>query len=98
MANVTYEPNLTTERGRHLHWCKVRAFEYLDRDIGPSYSPFGPAYNYAIKENMRLAWLSFQSDMSKNEETANHAALHPLLGLSFMDSPQSLRRYIEGFN
>jgi len=31
MANIPYQPNLTTERGRHLHWCKERAFEYLDR-------------------------------------------------------------------
>jgi len=31
MANLPYTPNLSTERGKHLHWCKTRAFEYLDR-------------------------------------------------------------------
>jgi hypothetical protein len=30
MSRIPYIPNLTTERGRHLHWCKTRAFEYLD--------------------------------------------------------------------
>jgi len=41
MAVLPYQPNLTTERGRHLHWCKERAFEYLDRgDIAGGVASF----------------------------------------------------------
>lgn len=36
MANIPYKPDLTTERGKHLHWCKTRAFEYLDRGDIPN--------------------------------------------------------------
>ncbi len=78
MANVPYVPDLTTERGKHLDWCKKRAFEYLD------------------KEDIAKAWASFASDMSKNEETRNHAAIP--LGFLYMRSVREMRNFIEGFN
>jgi hypothetical protein len=41
MANIFKEPDLTTERGKHLNWCKTRAFEYLDRgDITNAWASF----------------------------------------------------------
>lgn len=80
MAQIPYKPDLTTERGRHLHWCKQRAFEYLERG------------------EIEQAWASFQSDMGKNEETANHPALQPMLAFFYMDYASDMKRFIEGFN
>lgn len=80
MANIPYVPNLTTERGRHLHWCKTRAFEYLDRG------------------DIKNAWASFVSDMSKHETTADHIALNPSMAALYMNNEREFRRFIEGFN
>lgn len=31
MAYIPYKPDLSTDRGRHLHWCKQRAIECINR-------------------------------------------------------------------
>lgn len=71
-------------RTEHLQWCKDRAFEILDNggDAGEAYA-------------------SFVSDMGKHPETENHMALN--MGVMMMlgghyNTPDEMRRFIEGFN
>lgn len=70
-------------RQEHLAWCKQRALEYCD--IG----------------DVKQAFSSMASDLRKHPETADHAAIglgfQMLLG-GMLDSPEEMRRFINGFN
>jgi hypothetical protein len=70
-------------REEHLAWCKQRALEYVER---------GDAVN---------AWASMASDLSKHAETEKHSAITlgtmMLMG-GHLNSPQAMRKFIEGFN
>lgn len=70
-------------RQEHLDWAKERALEYADEG------------------DLRGAFASFQSDMIKHDETRNHIALKVMSVQFFsghLNSPQSMRHFIEGFN
>lgn len=70
-------------RAEHLAWCKKRALEYVDAgDI-----------------NQALA--SMGSDLGKHEATQDHPGIK--LGLQmmmagFLNSPDEMRKFINGFN
>ena len=73
----------TTTRAQHLAWCKQRALEYVDAG------------------DVQGAFNSMASDMRKHPDTANTDI--QMLGLGLMmnghlDSPDRMRRWIEGFN
>jgi len=56
MANEPKEPELT-ERAKHLHWCKTRAFEYLDKgDIMLAWASFASdmSKNKETEDHMAL--------------------------------------------
>jgi len=70
-------------RAEHLAWCKKRAMDLIDQgQIGE-------------------AFVSMVSDLGKHEETANHIAIEIgtllLLG-GQLDTPEEMRRFIDGFN
>lgn len=70
-------------RQEHLQWCKDRALEYVDSG------------------DVKNAWASMESDLSKHEETEGHSAIP--LGLSLLingnlDTPDEMRKFINGFN
>ena len=70
-------------RAEHLAWCKKRALEYVE--IG----------------DLSQALVSMTSDLSKHTETQNHPGC--LLGAGLilgghLDTPHSMRNWIEGFN
>ena len=70
-------------RQQHLDFCKKRALAYVDAG------------------DTKQAFDSMASDMQKHPETAGHAAVQ--LGFMLMmgghlDSPDEMRRFIEGFN
>lgn len=71
------------ERQEHLQWCKDRALEYVDQN-DPS-----------------QAIASMLSDLRKHEDTANHSAIE-LTGMLLLNgqlnTPDKVRRHIEGFN
>jgi hypothetical protein len=72
-----------TSRADHLAWCKTRALQYVDAG------------------QLVDAFSSMASDLSKHEETDGHSGIH--LGLQLMmigdlDTPDKMRRFIEGFN
>ena len=59
------------------------------------------ALEYVDKNDLKNAYASFLSDMSKHEETANHIALK--LGMMLMlsqnlNTQSEMRKFIEGFN
>lgn len=67
----------------HLAWCKQRALEYVDRG------------------DLNLAFTSMASDLQKDPSTEGHAGV--MLGLTLMmgghlDTPDKMRKFIEGFN
>ena len=70
-------------RAERLQWCKDRALVYVGRN------------------ELAQAHASFSSDMSKHSETKNHVALElgtmMLLG-GHLDSPDEMRKWINGFN
>jgi hypothetical protein len=70
-------------RQEHLDWCKRRALQYVE--IG----------------DLEQAFASMASDMTKHSETQNHAGLEigalMLLG-GQLDTPERMRKFIEGFN
>lgn len=73
----------TTSRAEHLAWCKKRALEYCD--IGDPSQVFS----------------SMASDLRKHPETESHAAI--TLGMMMLmnghlDTPEKMRKFIEGFN
>lgn len=70
-------------RQEHMDWCKKRALEYVDNG------------------DVRSAYASMASDLGKHPETQGHAAIQ--LGLMLMmnghlDSPDEMRKFIQGFN
>lgn len=70
-------------RSEHLQWCKERALEYIDSgDISGAYA-------------------SMTSDLKKHPETEGHTAI--MLGMMLMlgghlNTPNEMRKFIEGFN
>lgn len=73
----------STTRADHLDWCKARALEYLDA------------------HDTQNAVMSMMSDLGKHDETAGHIGgeLGAMMLLSgFLDRPDEVRHWIEGFN
>jgi hypothetical protein len=70
-------------REEHLRWCKDRAFEILDKD-----------------GDIGMVYASFVNDMRKHPETENHAALELgfLMMLNKNNTPEEMKKFIEGFN
>lgn len=70
-------------RQEHLNWAKQRAIEYVDMG------------------NPQDAYASLVSDLGKHPETENHAGIQ--LGMmqmvgGFLETPDAMRKFIEGFN
>lgn len=70
-------------REEHLAWCKKRALEYVA--VG----------------DLSQAYASMASDLGKHPETEGHAAIQ--LGMMLMmggqlNTPEEMRKFIEGFN
>ena len=70
-------------RAEHLAWCKTRALEYVDAG------------------DLQGAFASMASDLGKHSETAGHAGIE--LGMMLMlsghlNTPEEMRRHINGFN
>lgn len=72
-----------TTRAEHLQWAKDRAIECLKTG------------------DVNNAFASFQSDMAKHKETKFHIYL-PIFAAKFLggmlNTPDAMRREIEGFN
>lgn len=70
-------------RAEHLQWCKDRALEYIE---------LGDVVN---------AWASMCSDLDKHPETSGHIGISlgmaQLIGRQ-LDTPEQMRKFIEGFN
>lgn len=69
-------------RTEHLEWCKRRALEYCDAG------------------DVTQAFTSIASDLRKHPETEKHGALElgfRLLMGGFLNTPQEMRKFIEGF-
>ena len=70
-------------RAEHLQWAKDRALKYVDA---------GDTAN---------AFASIASDLNGHPETAGHAGIQlgmlQLMG-GFLNTPEAMRRFIEGFN
>lgn len=70
-------------RAEHLNWCKRRALEYVDAG------------------DLNQAFASMGSDLTKHPKTANHCAIQIGAAMLFngsLNTPESMRKYIEGFN
>ena len=71
-------------RTEHIAWCKQRALEYVDRHDLPN------------------AVASMLSDLRKHPETENHIGgtlgAGMLLVPGWIQNPDQVRRWIEGFN
>lgn len=70
-------------REKHLSWCKKRALEYVDQG------------------DMSNAFASMMSDIRKHSETENHSGIELGFGLKiggFLEKPEEMRKFIEGFN
>lgn len=70
-------------REEHLDWCKARALEYADSG------------------ELTEAFSSMVSDLRKHPETENHGAIALMfaqLMAGFLDTPENMRKFIEGFN
>jgi hypothetical protein len=73
----------TETRAQHLEWCKRRALEYVDAG------------------DLDQAFASMGSDLGKHDDTCNHAGIQIgmlLLVQGHLDTPDKMRRFIEGFN
>jgi hypothetical protein len=73
----------TISRAEHLEWCKKRALEYVNRG------------------DTSQAFASMGSDLGKHPETANHPAIQlgaMLLFGGHLNTPDEMRKFIEGFN
>ncbi len=70
-------------RADHLVWCKERALEYVDAG------------------DQQQALASMSSDLGKHSETAGHISIGLgimlLLGGS-LETPEQMRKFINGFN
>ncbi len=70
-------------RNEHLQWCKNRALEYVDAG------------------DLQQAFASMGSDLNKHPETAGHSGIKLGMGLMMigdLNTPDKMRRFIEGFN
>lgn len=70
-------------RAEHLEWCKRRALQYCD--IG----------------DVNQAFASMGSDLGKHPETAKHGGMElgmMMLIAGHLDTPEKMRKFIEGFN
>lgn len=72
-----------TSRAEHLSWCKTRALAYVDAG------------------DTKNAFASMGSDLNKHPETENHPGIQ--LGMmqimtGGLNSPEEMRRFINGFN
>jgi len=70
-------------RQEHLQWCKKRALAYCDAG------------------DVNQAYTSMASDLNKHPETKDHIAINlglQLLMIGNLNSPASMRHFIEGFN
>ena len=70
-------------RQDHLAWCKSRAIEYCDAN------------------DPQQAYASMASDLNKHDETRNHSAIEfgmMQLMAGLLQTPQEMRKFIEGFN
>lgn len=70
-------------REEHLDWCKQRALLYVDAG------------------DLTGAFASMGSDLRKHEETKDHAATRlgmMLLMSGNLNTPDEMRKFIEGFN
>lgn len=59
------------------------------------------ANEYVEKDDLKQAFASFQSDMSKHEETANHLALEMgtmMLIAGHLETQKQMENWINGFN
>ncbi len=70
-------------RSDHLAWCKERALQYLN------------------KGDLSGAFASMTSDLGKHPKTEGHSAIS--LGMMMLmgghlDTPEKMRKFIEGFN
>lgn len=70
-------------RGEHLQWCKDRALEYVNAG------------------KTQEAFTSMVSDLNKHPETEKHAGIQ--LGMMMLmggqlNTPEKIRKFIEGFN
>lgn len=75
----------TKTRQEHLDWCKARAMAYIDAG------------------NTEQAFASFASDVRKHPETAEIWGTigmlgMPLLAAGFLNSPEEMRKHINGYN
>jgi len=70
-------------RQEHLEWCKKRALEYVDMgDISQAHA-------------------SMVSDLKKHPETEHHPAIKMgamTMFSSQLDTPEKMRKFINGFN
>jgi hypothetical protein len=81
-------PNESTEtdgnsRASHLAWCKRRALQYCDMG------------------DVNQAFASMGSDLSKHPETGNHSGIQlgmMMLMAGHLNTPEKMRKFIEGFN
>lgn len=70
-------------RSEHLAWCKKRALEYCDTG------------------DINQAFASIASDLSKHDETSQHIGIQLGMGLLLqgkLNTPDAMRKFIEGFN
>ena len=72
-----------TTRSEHMDWCKKRALEYIEQG------------------DLKRAYASMASDLGKHPETQGHPAIG--LGMQLMligdlSTPDSMRKFIDGFN
>jgi hypothetical protein len=72
-------------RAEHLAWCKQRALEYVDRG------------------DLTGALASMTSDLRKHAETQSSVTLCGELGVALamsghLNTPEKMRKWIEGFN
>jgi len=70
-------------RQKHLEWAKTRALEYCDQG------------------DVEMAFQSLISDLNKHPQLRNHIGIE--LGtmqimVGFLNTPQKMREFIEGFN
>lgn len=78
-------PVKQSSRQEHLAWCKKRAFEYVD--VGDTDQAFA----------------SFMSDVRKHPETESIGHTIAILGMPLkmmgaLDSPEEMRKHIDGYN
>lgn len=71
-------------RAEHLQWCKDRALELVDAG------------------DLQQAFASMCSDLMKHPQTAHHQATNAfgmeLMMIGALDTPEEMRKWINGYN